>query len=114
MPPPIIANLPRMVTFHWRMMAGKTDGFWRHSIEMTAYSLNAQKILAFKKIHADFQTIMKHEKCRTCACFYGDVLTGVYEKIRRFRETDPERSVAWIEKDFERWLREADALKTHG
>lgn len=81
---------------------------------MTAHALNAQRILAFKKIHADFQGIMTHEKCRTCACFYGDVLTGVYEKIRRFRETDPDRSVARIEKDFERWLREADTLKTHG
>lgn len=83
-------------------------------MEMAAHSLNAQKIMAFKKIHADFQDIMKHEKCRTCACFYGDVLNRVYEKIKRFREIEPDRSVARIEKDFEHWIREADAPKTHG
>jgi hypothetical protein len=81
---------------------------------MAASSLNAQKIMAFKKIHADFRDIMKHEKCRTCACFYGDVLNSVYEKVRDFNEIEPDRPVARIEKDFERWLSEAARRKTHG
>jgi hypothetical protein len=83
-------------------------------MDLAAYSLNAQKIMAFKKIHADFNDIMKHEKCRTCSCFYGDVLNSVYERIRRFREIEPDRSLAIIEHDLEHWLREADLLKTHG
>jgi hypothetical protein len=80
---------------------------------MAVYSHNAQKIIAFKKIHADFKDIMKHEKCRTCSCFYGDVLKSVHEKVRRFREIEPDRSLGMIENDLERWLREADLLKTH-
>ena len=32
-----------------------------------------QKVLAFRKIHAEFADIVKHDKCRTCTCFHGDV-----------------------------------------
>jgi hypothetical protein len=83
-------------------------------MEMAGHSLNAQKIMAFKKIHADFRDIMKHEKCRTCACFYGDVLNGVYDKIKKFGEIENDPHLVEIENDFERWIREADSLKTHG
>jgi hypothetical protein len=81
---------------------------------MTASSLNAQKILAFKKIHADFKDIMKQEKCRACACFYGDVLNSIYDKIRRFRAIESDQDVFQIENDFERWIKNADLLKAHG
>jgi len=75
---------------------------------------NEQKIKAIKTIHAEFQDILKHEKCRTCSCFYGDVLTGIYEKIKRFRKIESDHSLADIENDFERWIKEANFLNMHG
>ena len=83
-------------------------------MKSTAPSRKAQRMIAFEKIHADFKDILKHEKCRTCSCFYGDVLNSVYEKIKRFREIESDHQLVEIENDFERWLREADLLKTHG
>ena len=80
----------------------------------TASSRNAQKITAFKRIHTDFREILKHEKCRTCSCFYGDVLNSIYEKIRRFRTIESDHRLEEIENDFERWIQEADLLNMHG
>ncbi len=80
----------------------------------TVPSRNTQKIKAFERIHADFKDILKHEKCRTCSCFYGDVLTGIYEKIKRFRNAESDQSLAEIENDFGRWIKEADFLNMHG
>ena len=81
---------------------------------MTASSIDAQKIMALKRIHADFMEIMKHEKCRTCSCFYGDVLNSVYYKIEGFREIESDRDVIQIKNAFERWIQQADLLKAHG
>lgn len=73
-----------------------------------------QKYLAFKKIHKDFSNIMKVNRCRTCACLYLDMMGAIYEKIRSFRKTDKEDKLLYIEKDFERWLKEAAELDLHG
>jgi hypothetical protein len=81
---------------------------------ITASSRNGQKIEAFKKIHADFIDIVKHEKCRTCSCFYGDVLNKVYDKLKRVREIESNHDLLQIENDFERWLKDVDLLKAHG
>ena len=83
-------------------------------MKATASLRNEQKIKAVKTIHAEFQDILKHEKCRTCSCFYGDVLTGIYEKIKRFRKIESDHSLAEIENDFERWIKEANFLNMHG
>ena len=80
----------------------------------TVTSRNKLKISAFERIHADFKDILKHEKCRTCSCFYGDVLTGIHEKIKRFRKRESDQSLAEIENDFGRWIKEADFLNMHG
>lgn len=80
----------------------------------TASIQKAQKIIAAKEIHAEFERILKHEKCRTCSCLYGDVLNGIREKIKVFNKSDPDQDLARIERDFERWMKEADALKMHG
>jgi hypothetical protein len=80
----------------------------------TASSRNAQKITAFKKLHAEFKDILKYEKCRLCSCFYGDVLNSVCEKVKRFRKTEFDHSLVEIENDFERWIKEADFLNMHG
>ena len=77
-------------------------------------SRNAQKILAFQRIHKDFRAILKHEKCRTCSCFYGHVLSSIYEKIKRFRTTESDHRLVEIETDFERWIKEAAFLNMHG
>ena len=86
-------------------------------MEHADYSRSARKLTAIKKIHNDFKAILKHEKCRTCACFYGDVLNGVYERIKKFRKSEPTESdqrLVQIENDFERWIRDAAFLKMHG
>lgn len=70
--------------------------------------------MAFEKIHADFKDILKREKCRTCACSYGDVLNSVYKKIKKFQEIESYHQLVEIEDDFERWLKEADLLQAHG
>jgi hypothetical protein len=80
----------------------------------TVTSRNALKIKAFKRIHTDFKDILRQEKCRTCSCFYGDVLTGIYEKIKRFRKAESDQSLAELENDFGRWIKEADFLNMHG
>ena len=73
-----------------------------------------QKIKAIKTIHAEFKNILKHEKCRSCSCFYGDVLNTTFEKIKRFRTTHADYGLTEIEKDFENWIKEAGFLKMHG
>ena len=83
-------------------------------MKFSQHSRRIQKIIAFEKIQADFKDILKHEKCRTCSCFYGDVLNSVYEKIKKFQEIEPDHRLVAIKDDFERWLKEADLLKGHG
>ena len=81
----------------------------------TAASLiNHQKIKAFKTLHAELEDILKHEKCRSCSCLFGDVLSGVCEKMKRFRNAESDHSLVEIENDFERWIKEAAFLKMHG
>ena len=75
---------------------------------------NEQKIKAIKTIHAEFKDILKHEKCRTCSCFYGDVLNTTFEKIKRFGTTHPDCGLDRIEREFENWIKEAGFLKMHG
>lgn len=83
-------------------------------MKATASMINNQKIKAFKNIHADLKDILKQERCRSCACLFGDVLVGVCEKIKRFRKAGSDHSLAEIENDFERWIKEATFLKMHG
>jgi hypothetical protein len=80
----------------------------------TASARNAQKIEAFERIHSDFQEILQHEKCRTCSCFYADVLNSIYDKIKRFRKTESDHRLVEIESDFEHWIKEAAFLNMHG
>ena len=83
-------------------------------MDHTVSSRNAVKLNAFKRIHTDFKAILKREKCRTCSCFYGDVLNSVYERIKKFRTTESDHRLVEIENDFKRWIREAAFLKMHG
>jgi hypothetical protein len=80
----------------------------------TASSQSTQRFTAFKQIHTDFKEILKHEKCRTCSCFYGDVLHSIYEKIGEFRKIESDHRLVEIENDFGRWIKDADFLKMHG
>jgi hypothetical protein len=93
---------------------GATAFGWRQYVKYSEPGFHQQKIAAFEKIHADFKEILKHEKCRSCSCFYGDILNSVYEKIKRFQEIEPDQQSAEMKDDFERWSREADFLNTHG
>ena len=77
-------------------------------------SVNMQKIMAFSRIHSEFKDILKQEKCRTCSCFYADILNGVYAKIKSFRETESDAGLIEIENDFARWIKDAAFQKMHG
>lgn len=83
-------------------------------MEADSSMVNEAKINAVEKIHAEFKAILKHEKCRTCSCFYADVLNIVLEKINTFRKGNPDLRLVGIENDFERWVKEADFFKMHG
>jgi hypothetical protein len=73
-----------------------------------------KKVIAIRKIHSDFKEIVKHEKCRTCSCFHGDILYTVYDTIKRFNESQPEHLLNDIHADFEIWSKNVDQLKMHG
>ena len=75
---------------------------------------NDQKIRAIKTIHAEFQDILKHDKCRTCSCFYGDMLTRIYEKLKGVRKIESDHQIMEMENDFRNWIKEADFLNLHG
>ena len=79
-----------------------------------SFIASERKINAFQKIHAEFKDILQKEKCRSCSCFYTDVLNIVLGKIKTFRKGDADRRIAKIENDFERWAKDADLLKMHG
>ena len=83
-------------------------------MNMSGVTLREQKIDAFRKIHGDFKEIMKKERCRTCSCFYSDVLGLVYEKIRRFQEINSDLTVKKIRNDFENWLKASGSFNMHG
>jgi hypothetical protein len=83
-------------------------------MKMNGLTLKEQKITAFQKIHDDFKEIMKKERCRTCSCFYSDVLGHVYEKIRRFQEINSDLTVRKIQNDFENWLEVSGSFNMHG
>lgn len=76
-------------------------------------NINKEKYLAFKKIHEDFSNILKNDRCRTCACFYLDILAPVVEAIRVFRENENEKKLLSVEKDFKRWLKEGTEFNLH-
>jgi hypothetical protein len=72
------------------------------------------KIAAFRKIHADLKEILKHDKCRACTCFHGDVLGKVQETLKRFNENEPAHKLEDVEADFDKWAKDVDLLKAHG
>jgi hypothetical protein len=72
------------------------------------------KINAFQKIHAEFKDILSHGKCRSCSCFYADVLNSILVKLKTYRKDESDHRLITIEKDFERWVKDADDLKMHG
>lgn len=72
------------------------------------------KVLAFRQIHEALKAIIKHDKCRTCTCFHGDVLAKVQDALKSFNEREPGHKLPEIEADFERWGKDVDLLKAHG
>ncbi len=72
-----------------------------------------EKYLALKKVHQDFADIRKEEQCRTCACFYVDMMGVVLEAVKAFRRSENGNELADVEKDFEKWLTEASSLDLH-
>ncbi len=77
-------------------------------------SKTEQQVRAVKKIHAQLRDILKNEKCRSCSCFFTDVLNSTLDKIRIFRKATSDKGLDAIANDFERWIKDADFLKMHG
>lgn len=73
-----------------------------------------QKVNAFQKIHAELSEIIKHDKCRYCTCFHGDVLDRVSDTLKHFNESQPEYGLNDIQEDFENWSKDIDQFKMHG
>lgn len=82
-------------------------------MKATISLINEQRIKAVKRIHAELVDILEREKCRSCSCFYADILNGILEKVKIFRKTESNHRLVRIENDFERWIKEADFLKMH-
>jgi len=78
------------------------------------HQIAERKVFAFRKIHADFKEIIKHDKCLYCTCFHGDVLQKVYDTLTRFNKSQPEHRLDDIEADFENWAKDLDQFKIHG
>ena len=77
-------------------------------------TVKEQKIKAFRKIHSEFKDILKQEKCRTCSCFYADILNSIYAKLKSFHETESDVGLIKFENDFACWIKNADFQKMHG
>jgi hypothetical protein len=78
------------------------------------YMASEIRINAFQKLHAEFKDILTHGKCRSCSCFYADVLNRILVKLKTHRKDESDPRLVAIEKDFERWVEDADDLKMHG
>lgn len=76
--------------------------------------VSEKKYSAFKKVHQDFESIIKLDQCRSCTCLYSDMMGSILEAIRSFRKSEDGKNLAYVEKDFEKWLREAKELNLHG
>ena len=46
--------------------------------------------------------------------FMAMSLAKVQDALKRFNESEPERTLPEIEADFERWAKDVDLLKAHG
>jgi hypothetical protein len=77
-------------------------------------SITEQKLTAVAQIYAELRDILKNEKCRSCSCFFADVLNSTLDKIRIFRKATSDKRLTAIENDFEHWIKDADFLKMHG
>jgi hypothetical protein len=78
-----------------------------------ALDVREEKYLALKKVHQDFADIRKEERCRTCACFYADMMGAILEAVKTFRRNENGSELADVEKDFDNWLNEASGLDLH-
>lgn len=76
-------------------------------------NIREEKYLALKKVHEDFSEIRKEKLCRTCACFYADVMGVILESVKAFRKSENGKVLAGVEKDFDNWLKEATSLELH-
>jgi hypothetical protein len=99
--------------FGIRLAGAYHSGGWNEDM-VTEPKIIEQKVIAFRKIHADFKEIVQQDKCRFCTCFHGDVLDKVHDTLKRFNESQPEHSLPDIQADFENWTIEVDLLKSHG
>lgn len=93
---------------------GRRSAWKGVTMQSTGNTRNSLKLDAVMEIHAAFEAVLKNDKCRSCACLYRDVLGDVSEKIRAFGESENDNRLVPVQKDFERWIKEADVLNMHG
>lgn len=76
--------------------------------------IRGERARAIRKVYDDFREVMKSEKCRTCACFYADMLASVLEAARRYGSLAGNGEMADIEADLKGWFDGASHLDLHG
>ena len=72
-----------------------------------------EKLLAFKEVHRNFVDIRKEKRCRTCSCFYADMMGAILEAVKAFRKSEDGNALADVERDFDNWLKKASSLELH-
>ena len=75
--------------------------------------IKEEKYSALKKVHEDFAEIRKEKLCRTCACFYADMMGVILDAVKTFRKSQNGKVLADVENDFDGWLKEASGLELH-
>lgn len=76
--------------------------------------ISQERVATIRRVHRAFSKIMKLEQCRTCSCFYADMMGQILEVVRTARNTGDGKALAPIENDFQQWLEEAKELDLHG
>lgn len=75
--------------------------------------IREERYRALKKVHKDFANIINLDRCRTCACFYADMMASILEAVKTYRNKENSNRLANVEKDFDLWLREAADMDLH-
>jgi hypothetical protein len=75
--------------------------------------IKEEKYSALKKVHEGFAEIRKEKLCRTCACFYADMMGAILDAVKAFRKSQNGNVLSDVENDFDSWLKEASGLELH-
>ena len=76
--------------------------------------ITQERVAAIRRVHRAFSKIMKLEQCRTCSCFYADMMGQILEVVKSTQNTGDGKALVGIKNDLQKWLEEAKELDLHG